>query len=589
LPGLCIPKTMKLNTRTLNLLIILAGAVLFIPFLGAVHLFDWDEINFAECAREMIRSHDYSGAQINFFPFWEKPPLFIWLQVLSMQVFGINEFAARLPNALCGIATLLVVFNLGRKIYGTRFGLLWVLAFAGSLLPHFYFKSGLIDPLFNLLIFLGIYQFAAYTQEYDEPRSGPLFNWRVVLSALFIGLGILTKGPVAALVFGLCFIVYSVSARRFAVSLRHLILFCVVVAGVGGGWFMILLSKGRADIVLEFIQYQIRLFSTEDADHGGPIYYHFVVLLIGCFPASVFALAAFTKNTFDTPYQKHFKRWMLILFWVVLILFSMVKTKIVHYSSLCYFPLTYLGAYTAYKWMLGEFEWKRWMSVLSLVIGGGLGIILSALQFVALFKERIIAGGLINDNFALGNLQANVSWSGFEFLIGILFLCGVLGGFLFARRGQAKAAVLTFFLCTLLATNASTLVFAPKIEGYSQHAAIEFYESLQGKDCYVDVTGFKSYAHLFYSHKSPEANKSPLFLAYIQSRKLAHPEEKLETNPSGWYSTWLAEGIVDKPVYYACKNTHEKEFTSQHPSFTRLYAKNGFVFFVRPASMTAKF
>src|ERR1700710_692052 len=80
------------------MLIILIGSVVFIPFLGAVHLFDWDEINFAESAREMLLTHDYFRVQINFQPFWEKPPLFIWLQSLSMKTFGINEFAARFPN-----------------------------------------------------------------------------------------------------------------------------------------------------------------------------------------------------------------------------------------------------------------------------------------------------------------------------------------------------------------------------------------------------------------------------------------------------------------------------------------------------------
>jgi 4-amino-4-deoxy-L-arabinose transferase-like glycosyltransferase len=59
-----------------------------------------DEINFAESAREMIVTGDYSKVQINFNPFWEKPPLFIWMQVLSMKIFGINEFAARFPNAV---------------------------------------------------------------------------------------------------------------------------------------------------------------------------------------------------------------------------------------------------------------------------------------------------------------------------------------------------------------------------------------------------------------------------------------------------------------------------------------------------------
>ena len=72
--------------------IALVAAMLFIPFLGNVHLFDWDEINFAESAREMIASGNYFSVQINFTRFTEKPPLFFWMQVLSMKVFGVNEF-----------------------------------------------------------------------------------------------------------------------------------------------------------------------------------------------------------------------------------------------------------------------------------------------------------------------------------------------------------------------------------------------------------------------------------------------------------------------------------------------------------------
>ena len=97
-----------------QLMIVLVAALLFVPFLGRINLFDWDEVNFAESAREMIVSNDYLNVQINFKPFWEKPPLFIWMQVISMKIFGINEFAARFPNALCGIVTLLVLFNTGK-------------------------------------------------------------------------------------------------------------------------------------------------------------------------------------------------------------------------------------------------------------------------------------------------------------------------------------------------------------------------------------------------------------------------------------------------------------------------------------------
>ena len=62
--------------------------VLFVPFLGQVHLFDWDEINFAEAAREMIVTGDWLNVQINYEPFWEKPPLFIWLQACSKKILS---------------------------------------------------------------------------------------------------------------------------------------------------------------------------------------------------------------------------------------------------------------------------------------------------------------------------------------------------------------------------------------------------------------------------------------------------------------------------------------------------------------------
>src|SRR4030043_901968 len=119
----------------LNLAIAVASLALFVPFIGGVHLFDWDEINFAESAREMILTDDYLTVRINFLPFWEKPPLFIWFQVLSMKLFGINEFAARFPNAICGIFTLLFLYRTGTKIHDKSFGVFWILVYAGSILP----------------------------------------------------------------------------------------------------------------------------------------------------------------------------------------------------------------------------------------------------------------------------------------------------------------------------------------------------------------------------------------------------------------------------------------------------------------------
>ncbi|MCH8331243.1 MAG: glycosyltransferase family 39 protein [Bacteroidetes bacterium] len=309
--------------------IILVSGLLYIPFLGQVHLFDWDEINFAELAREMIITGDYSQLQINFEPFWEKPPLFIWMQAISMWLFGINEFAARLPNALIGIMAMLCLFKIGEKLFDWRFGLLWMLVYAGSFLPHFYFKSGIIDPAFNLFMFLSLYF---------------IFSKKVILAGLLLGLAVLTKGPVALLLVGATMLVFWTVKRQTGLSVSQLILFASMVLLIPFLWFGYETMLNGLWFVQEFINYQLRLLTTEDAGHGGPFFYHFILLLIGCFPASIFAINAFRKQELNSE-QRDMRIMMLILLVVVVLVFSLVKTKIVHYSSLAYYPISFLAAF----------------------------------------------------------------------------------------------------------------------------------------------------------------------------------------------------------------------------------------------------
>jgi 4-amino-4-deoxy-L-arabinose transferase-like glycosyltransferase len=148
-----------------------------LPVLSTVHLFDWDEINFAESAREMLVTGDFSIVRIGFLPFWEKPPLFIWMQAGSMYLFGINEFAARFPNFLASVITLMALYLIGTNLRSSRFGFTWALLYFGSLLPNLYFHSGIIDPWYNLFSFLCFYFFL-------EARGRASF---IVLSGFFWG------------------------------------------------------------------------------------------------------------------------------------------------------------------------------------------------------------------------------------------------------------------------------------------------------------------------------------------------------------------------------------------------------------------
>ncbi len=544
----------EVNHLKIQFIIAAVAALFFVPFLGGVHLFDWDEINFAEAAREMIVTGDYMTVKINFLPFWEKPPVFIWMQVASMKLFGINEFAARLPNAIAGIVTLLTLFNIGRKLRDNLFGVIWVLAYGGSLLPFLYFKSGIIDPWFNLFIFLSVYFLMLYS--FPDNRK-PLLN--VTLSAAFAGLAILTKGPVGFLLVALTGGIYLLIIRfKIKVKFYEVVTYFFVLAIVGGFWFLVQIANGNYNTVVEFIVYQIRLFQTKDAGHGGFLGYHFVVLLFGVFPTSVLALKSFRREKLDDPLYRLMKMWMIILFWVVLILFTIVKTKIVHYSSLTYFPLSFLAANYIANSVSKKYKWSNWQTVLTIFIAVVLAFPVIALQFVIKYKDAIIAKNWIHDSFAVANLAADVHWGGYEFIPGVLFLLSVILLFVFTTKKEVLKRAVVLLSVTTLFTFSVLVLIVPRIEGYSQRALIEFFQSKAKKDVYVKNINFKSYATAFYGEMKPPENKN------------------------FYNDQWLLTGDIDKDVYFVTK-IDCIQLLDKCSNLKKTGEKNGFVFFVRKA------
>lgn len=546
---------LKLNGKIAYTLLALLGMVLFLPFLGSVHLFDWDEINFAECAREMLVTGNYTTLQMNFFPFWEKPPLFIWMQALSMEMFGVNEFAARFPNAFCGIVTLLFIFKAGQKIKNTQTAWLWVMMYVGSFLPQFYFHSGIIDPWFNLFIFSAFYFFVSYLL--DKSKFGSL-----LLAGVCAGLALLTKGPAAIIILGLVLFVFQIKNKnKLLLPVSSFLLLLLIVAVVGGLWFLVLLLRGQQAILTEFVSYQYHLFHTEDSGHGGPWFYHIIVLLVGCFPASIFALKLLFKSAEGTADQERYWLFaMRALLFTVLILFSVVQTKIVHYSSLCYFPLTFLAAYQLNAWI----EAKQKLPNLNFALLLGIGLIY-LLLFIALplfgtYSSAVIQSGVIKDDFAVENLKAEVTWSAIDYLSAAFALAVLV--LVFTLRKLMAFKQIALFVVLLIGMIESTLVLlVPKIEAYTQRVVIDFYKDLQGKDCYATSLNYLSYAPPFYAQK-----RAPAFL------------KPREVTP------WLLNGAIDKDAYFVSKVTDVENYSTLYPQLIELKRSNGFVFYRRKAS-----
>jgi 4-amino-4-deoxy-L-arabinose transferase-like glycosyltransferase len=543
-------------------LLLLTGAALvfFFPFLGGVHLFDWDEINFAECAREMVETGNYLQVQLNYFPFWEKPPLFFWLQALSMHLWGVGEYAARFPNAVAGLVTLLLLYGAGKLLFDRTYGLLWAFLYLGSTLPHLYFKSGIIDPWFNLFMAAGLFVFVLgywqFREWEDRPGKGKAI-WYFLGAGGLIGLAMLTKGPVGLLIPGLTMIVYWVYARlRWYVLPHHFMLVILGSLVVAGTWFGLEILANGPWFMEQFVEYQIRLLRTEDAGHGGFPGYHVVVLLLGCFPASVFALPAFFGLKPKRALHRDFHRWMIFLFWVVLILFSLVQSKIIHYSSMAYFPLTYLGAYVLYQQLKKKRIAPTWWSRTWLGLGILIGALVTALGIVGPRVESWIRPLAKKDPFAYANLEAEVSWSGWEFMPGLFFIgLTVVFFILFRKRFDLRRAML--YLAGMgLFVNLALITFIKRVEGYSQRAALEFFSEKAGEEAYLHTVGYKSYAHLFYGDVQPGG----------------HPQRG-DLN-------WLLKGDIDRPVYFSTK-IHKADRLREYPQLEEVGEKNGFVFFIR--------
>ena len=559
---------MQLNKTTTFLLITVLAALLFIPFLGRVHLFDWDEINFAECSREMIKMHDYTRVYVDFKPFWEKPPMFFWMQSTAMKVFGVNEFAARLPNAICGIFTLITVFLCGSRIYDRKFGLLWALAFGGSLFPNMYFKSGIIDPWFNLFTFLSLYYFILYhwkRNNYDKPGIEKPSIYYVLLSGVFMGLAVLTKGQVALMIFLLVLGVYFIYNRfRFYFGWWHALVFLGVAFMVLSTWYVYDAMTHGSWFIVEFLKYQWRLFTTHDADQAGFFGYHYIVLLVGCFPASILAIPSFFKAQYGGRYDKDFKMWMLILFWVVTVLFTIVQSRIIHYSSMAWFPVTFLAAYTLYKWEAGALRYRKYVGVGLAILGGFISLLILGVAIIGLNVKRLAP--YVEDTFARGNMEANVQWTGFEGLIGLLLVVALILGIRALRRQSYGRAALFLFVGMAIVVFFASAIIVPKVERYSQGADIDFFIARQGENCYVHTLGFKSYGDLFYTMK------------------------ERPTNLNSYDQQWLLTGPIDKPVYFVTKvdRVQNWEDPAKYPDLKELYRKNGFVFLKRdiPAAAT---
>ena len=371
-------------------LLLCVAALLFLPALGAASLWDIDEGHNAEAAREMLERGDWIVPQFNYQLRVDKPVLLYWLQLAAYHAFGVGEFGARLPSALAAMLTVLLTYEIARRLFDSATALLAGLVLASALLVCGSAHFANPDALLNLCTTLTFLFFIHGCFVARCTRS----NWLLWIG-LSTGLGFLAKGPVALVlpstVIGL-FLIWTGQLRQLLSWRLPAGLF--VWALVGLPWFALVGSETKGEFLRGFfLKHNKDRFLAAMEGHSGPLWYHAVSLFLGMLPWSVFLVPALCHawrqyrapklEAEPTPAMLDRRQAMQFLAcWigVYFVFFSISQTKLPGYILPLYPAVALVIACFLEAWRRAEITLPRWvmptsvaaLAVVGLAVGVGL-------------------------------------------------------------------------------------------------------------------------------------------------------------------------------------------------------------------------
>ncbi len=436
-------------------LLLAAASLVCLVNLGTPSLWDIDEGNNAEAAREMLVSGDWLVPTFNFQLRSDKPALLYWLQIGAYRLFGVNEFAARLPSALASILTVLLTYELGRRLFRAATGLLAGLVLASSALfcaaAHFANPDALLLTLTTLTCFIF---WTGFT------RGGRAWFVPAGISA---GLAVLAKGPVGLalpLAVTVGFLLWSRQLgrlwdRRLAWGMAAFVL-------VAAPWYVWVGVETRFVFLRDFfLIHNTGRFQATMEGHGGPVYYYLVCLVLGFAPWSIFLLptiwsawgrparedgrvipsanptAAESPGRVDAMPPAYRFLWCWIL--TYLLFFSLSATKLPNYILPVYPPLALLTARFLDRWRCRTITVPDWLLRACLVCLGMIGL--------ATAVGLALAGGLIDAPFLRGRkLPGLDDWA----VLGVVPIVGAAAAWWCVRRQQRSQLIAALSLTAIL-------------------------------------------------------------------------------------------------------------------------------------------
>lgn len=333
----------------------LAVVVSFFATLGGAPLFDLDEGAFTEATREMLASGNFLATYLDGQPRFDKPVLTYWLQAISVSLLGFNEFALRLPSALAAAAWSLLLFRFTRQYVDRTSAAVAMLIMVTTLAVTIIGKAAIADALLNLWLALAMFDIYRFSQQPSQRLA-----WRVYL---WMGLGLLTKGPVAVFFPLVVSTIYFLSRREFD-SYRRAVInpmgWLILLAVALPGYLAAYIDQGNAFLEGFFLRHNLGRFSSTMQNHGGNFGYYLLALPLSLLPFTGWFLRIIGcwRKALSEPLDRFLWLWFLSVF----VFFSLSQTQLPHYLLYGCTPLFILMA--KYREVLV----RRWQAFLPPVL-----------------------------------------------------------------------------------------------------------------------------------------------------------------------------------------------------------------------------
>jgi 4-amino-4-deoxy-L-arabinose transferase-like glycosyltransferase len=325
--------------RDASLPLLLAATVLLGLFLnlGTMPLFDVDEGAFSEATREMLARGDYVSTWLNGQPRYDKPILIYWLQAASVTMLGLNEFALRLPSALAAGAWIGAIFAFGRRFADRNTAYAAAFIAASTAGVTVIGRGAIADALLNLFLALSMFDIYRYAVD-----ARPMWRRRAFL---WIGLGLLTKGPVALMVPGAAsLLAFALQGRTrdWWRAVRDPVGWAILLA-VALPWYLLeYAQRGDAFLAGFFMRHNVERFLSPLQGHGGGPLYYLPAILVLLLPYTGLFLRTLPglRSMKEAPLDTFLWCWFLFVF----VFFSLAGTKLPHYLLYGATPLFLLMA-----------------------------------------------------------------------------------------------------------------------------------------------------------------------------------------------------------------------------------------------------